>query len=172
VSDTSPPEQRTTAAEIKACIDSFQSRTASAVAAELKTKFKQSDKHVGEFFAAEARDAKHLMQSARSHLESTILRFLETSAGVPAVQQEGKVYPTEITPALSEVLQLTIMSTAPVARFYRTCGYDIPRKVEAEQAFMLHRLIGFALEHGDKWREVATAELDTMSAALPEAPHD
>jgi hypothetical protein len=65
------------------------------------------------------------------------------------------VYPTAITPALREVLGLMIFTTGPIAHGFRAAGEAIPTRVEDEQAFVLHWLIGLALEHGDAWRKVA-----------------
>lgn len=64
-------------------------------------------------------------------------------------------YPAEMTPALREVLGLMIMTTCPIAHGFRAAGESIPEKTEAEQAFVLHWLIGLALERGDGWRKVA-----------------
>lgn len=68
-------------------------------------------------------------------------------------------YPDEITPALREVLAMMVMQTIPVAHAYRAAGHAIPNRIEDEQAFVMHKCIKWALEHGDKWREVAYAEL-------------
>lgn len=54
---------------------------------------------------------------------------------------------------------MTCFELGPLAHGFRAAGYDIPEKAEAEQAFMLHWLIPFALEHGDRWRAAAGKEL-------------
>jgi hypothetical protein len=68
-------------------------------------------------------------------------------------------YPKELTPALREVLGMMCFELAPLAHGFRAAGYDIPEKVEAEQAFMLHWLIPFAIEHRERWRAAAGKEL-------------
>lgn len=45
------------------------------------------------------------------------------------------------------------------AKLFRELGYDIPTQAEAEQAFFIHRWLKFYLEHGEKWREVAEADI-------------
>ncbi|WP_158811214.1 hypothetical protein [Beijerinckia sp. L45] len=69
------------------------------------------------------------------------------------------VLPTTMTPAIADVLGLTIMQTAQLGRMFRDAGFDIKPKVEAEQAFVLHRFLLLALQHGDRWREEASADI-------------
>ncbi|MBQ4824405.1 hypothetical protein J4729_07555 [Leisingera sp. HS039] len=71
-------------------------------------------------------------------------------------------YPKEITPVLQEVLGLMIMQTCPIAHALRDGGESIPKKTEAEQAHVLHWMIGLALEHGDAWREKVGERLDQI----------
>ena len=73
-------------------------------------------------------------------------------------------YPKELTPALREVLGLMVFHTTPLAHAFRAAGHDIKRKTEDEQAFVLHWLIGLALEHGDGWRSKAADEIERMAA--------
>lgn len=68
-------------------------------------------------------------------------------------------YPKEMTPELREVLGLMVFTTGPIAHGFREAGEDIDCKVEAEQAFVLHWLIGLALQHGPAWRPIAAARL-------------
>ena len=77
-------------------------------------------------------------------------------------------YPREMTPALRDVLGLMNFQTGPFANALRAAGEDIPRKVEAEQAYVLHWMIGLALEHGDGWREKASQRLEEISIMLAE----
>ena len=46
-----------------------------------------------------------------------------------------------------------------MAHGFRAAGYEIETSAEAEQAFMLHWLIPFALEHGSNWRRAAAEEM-------------
>lgn len=45
------------------------------------------------------------------------------------------------------------------AQLFRSLGYDIPKKAEAEQAFFIHRWLNFYLQHGAAWRDVANADI-------------
>lgn len=76
-------------------------------------------------------------------------------------------YPKEMTPALREVLSLMIFTTGPIGHAFRDAGEEI--ECEAEQAFVLHWLIGLALEHGDGWRSLAAARIDELVAAAKKA---
>lgn len=74
-------------------------------------------------------------------------------------------YPEELTGPLREVLGLMVFETGPVAHIFRAGGAAIDQKVEAEQAYVLHWLIGLVLKHGEGWREMANAELKARRAA-------
>lgn len=71
-------------------------------------------------------------------------------------------YPTELTPALREVLGKPNFWCAPLANWLRQTGQEIESRAEAEQAAVLHWLIPIALEHGDNWREVSNARIKAM----------
>jgi hypothetical protein len=62
-------------------------------------------------------------------------------------------YPTHITPELETALGLMVWNTGKIAAVLRSGGEEITRKAEAEQAYVLHWLIGLCLKHGDKWNE-------------------
>jgi 2-methylcitrate dehydratase PrpD len=73
-------------------------------------------------------------------------------------------YPKKITPELREVLGLMNFQTCPVAHALRAAGEDIPHKTEAEQAHVLHWMIGLALEHGPAWREKVGERLKEIAS--------
>lgn len=80
----------------------------------------------------------------------------------------AKAWPEELTPELRQVLGLMLWETGPLAHLFRKAdGREIPRRAEAEQAFILHWLIGLALEHGPEWRTVAAAEIGRLHQQLP-----
>ena len=68
-------------------------------------------------------------------------------------------YPEKITPELEYALGLMVWNTGKIAAVLRSGGEEITRKAEAEQAYVLHWLIGLCLEHGDKWNEAFLARL-------------
>jgi hypothetical protein len=71
-------------------------------------------------------------------------------------------YPKEMTPALREVLGMMCFEFIKLVQGFRAAGYEIKTRAEDEQAFMLHWLIPFALEHGDNWRQAAGVELSKI----------
>jgi hypothetical protein len=73
-------------------------------------------------------------------------------------------YPKQMTTELREVLGLMPAATGPIARDFRAAGEDIPNRLEAEQAFVLHWLIGLALRNGPAWRSIAAAEIGNLPA--------
>lgn len=74
-----------------------------------------------------------------------------------------RIYPVELTAELREVLGMPNFQRAPFAHAFRDAGRaEIERRAEAEQAFVLHWLIGIVLEHGADWRKVAGAELEPV----------
>jgi len=77
-------------------------------------------------------------------------------------------YPREMTPELRHVLGLMSFQSGPVADALRATGEDIPRDTGAEQAHVLHWMIGLALEYGDGWREKVSQRLEEISTMLAE----
>lgn len=78
------------------------------------------------------------------------------------------IYPVDAPPELLHALGLMIFQTAPIARVFRAAGHDVPAKVEAEQAFILHRLVKHVLESGPLWETAFDIE---YKKALAEARH-
>jgi hypothetical protein len=50
----------------------------------------------------------------------------------------------------------------PWAHRYQAAGFAIPRKAEAEQAFIIHRIIRFYISHGEGWADAMSAELEQL----------
>lgn len=76
------------------------------------------------------------------------------------------VWPAQLTPVLREVLGLMCFQLGPAAHVYRDAGEFVDgdgaalkRRAEDEQAFMLHKIVGIALEHGEKWRGFVEADV-------------
>ena len=76
--------------------------------------------------------------------------------------------PDDLTEPVREVLSMMVWETGRLAHAYRAAGHAIAPKAEAEQAFILHRLLGFALEHGKDWRKAAGADLSATIARARE----
>jgi hypothetical protein len=68
-------------------------------------------------------------------------------------------YPTDLTPALAEVLGIPNFRLQRLWMELREAGVHINSRYEDEQAAALHFLIPFALEHGRDWQIHASARL-------------
>ncbi|WP_240733887.1 hypothetical protein [Herbaspirillum huttiense] len=83
-------------------------------------------------------------------------------------------FPDALTPELTYVLGMPNFRCAPYAEIFRGAGHDIPRKAEAEQAFVIHRMARAVLQHGAGWDAAFAAELhaaaDSAKAAAAAGP--
>lgn len=75
-------------------------------------------------------------------------------------------FPREMTNAVAEVLGLMNFQTGPIAHGYRAAGHDIKKRCEDEQAFVLHRFLLLALEHGPDWRKHAAEDMRAAAAEV------
>lgn len=80
-------------------------------------------------------------------------------------------FPAKLNIALREILGMPNFECGPIAHALRDAGRDIPRKSEAEQAFVLHWLTTLALKHGRDWKKHAADELDRATKS-PTSPSD
>ena len=84
-----------------------------------------------------------------------------------AAQRPRPDWPAELTPQLLELLGMPNFQTDPMAQAFRDAGRaNIPRRLENEQAFILHWLVGLVIEHGADWRRHAG---ETLEAVIAEA---
>lgn len=90
---------------------------------------------------------------------SAIEPVLVMDRNVAAAALLGEPFPTQLTPELLEILGMQNFNCCPMAHAFQAAGYDIPKKTEAEQAFILHWLTTLALKHGADWRIHAGEEL-------------
>jgi len=76
-------------------------------------------------------------------------------------------YPHSLNHDLLDVLGMPNFMCAPIAHAYRDAGEaDIPCKAEAEQAFVIDKLVRFVIKHGTDWRTHASAELGRIREIL------
>jgi hypothetical protein len=95
------------------------------------------------------------------------LDVLELHPDLVAAREAAKrAYPQEITPELRDVLGMMNFETCPIAHGFRDAGASIPRKVEEEQAYVLHWLIGHVLTAGPDWRKAAAIDLKAAADAI------
>ncbi|MCJ2020545.1 hypothetical protein MKK84_24480 [Methylobacterium sp. E-065] len=77
------------------------------------------------------------------------------------------IFPRELTPKVKDVLSIMCFEAGPIARAFREAGRaEIKTRAEDEQAFVLHWLLTFALEHGAEWRRRAG---ETLTPVIAEA---
>lgn len=76
------------------------------------------------------------------------------------------VLPDQMTAAIGEVLGMMVFRSGPLAHIYRAAGFDIPRKCEDEQAFILHRFLPLAILHGDAWWDHSSRDIDVQMAKV------
>ncbi len=76
-------------------------------------------------------------------------------------------YPESLTEDLQDVLGMPNFRCAPIAHAYRDAGEaTIPHKAEAEQAFVIDKLVRHVIQHGPAWRTHAGAELTRIRDIL------
>ena len=75
-------------------------------------------------------------------------------------------WPEELTPELSNILGLMCFQFIHPVEAYRKAGHTINRSAEDEQAFMLHRLIGFWFKYGEGWQQAALDDLKEVREKL------
>lgn len=63
---------------------------------------------------------------------------------------------------LKEILGRMCFNCVSFAKMLRLDGHDIPEKAEAEQAHVIHWLLGHYLKAGKDWRASAEAEVKEM----------
>lgn len=85
-------------------------------------------------------------------------------------ESPATAFPDALTPELSYVLGMPNFRCAPYAAIFREAGHDIPCKAEAEQAFVIHRMVRAVLQHGAGWDAAFAADLraaaDSAKATL------
>jgi hypothetical protein len=77
----------------------------------------------------------------------------------PAAADAQRIWPTELSATLAQILGLDMAGVGPAASTYRAAGFEIPSEPHSERAFVLHRWIALWIEHGDAWREAATLDV-------------
>lgn len=71
-----------------------------------------------------------------------------------------------LTPAIAKILGRPNFACATIAEMLRQAGQDVDHKAEAEQAAVIHYLLGLHVKHGDAWLEAAEADLKAKRAAV------
>lgn len=101
-----------------------------------------------------------------------------TPSAVSGDAGEGRGWPPALTQGLREILGIPNFQCGPMAHAYQKIGefsgddgLPLEKRAEDEQAFILHKLVGFWFEHGDGWREPAIDEIDRAAKLARAASH-
>jgi len=78
----------------------------------------------------------------------------------------------ELNADLIEILGRPSFTCIRIAQLLRLSGIDIAAKAEAEQATVIHYLLGFYLKHGSQWAEKANEDLEQRRVAAIAAQQD
>lgn len=70
------------------------------------------------------------------------------------------------TPAAQRILQFMCFELGQEAHLWARAGHDVPKKAEAEQAFMMTKMLKCAASHGDGWRDAYNAERREILAPI------
>ena len=76
------------------------------------------------------------------------------------------IFPEKMDEALADILGRPNFTLGDFARAFRDAGEPIPRKAEAEQAFMLHWMTCLYLRHGEKWHDEGGKIIDALIAKI------
>lgn len=118
-----------------------------------------------------AKEGRHdvIFNAAANEIETSRMLAVATDEAVNkalnalefAKEQFKLLWPDELTEPLREVLGMPNFQCGPLAHCYRAAGHNIARKVEDEQAFIIHRYVPLALKYGADWRKHAGNDLQT-----------
>jgi hypothetical protein len=87
-----------------------------------------------------------------------------TRASLALPKVESETWPDTLDGDLRNILGMMCFEFISLSRVYRAAGYEIPKHAEDEQAFFLHKFLGFWFEHGAEWRRAAGEELKEVRA--------
>lgn len=105
------------------------------------------------------RDQRRHGEEAPQHTEKAAFEL--------AVQEHHQSYPDTLTTDLLDVMGMPNFMCAPIAHAYRDAGLaTIAHKAEAEQAFVIDKLVRLVIAHGADWRKHASDELAKVRALL------
>jgi hypothetical protein len=99
---------------------------------------------------------------ATPSLQSQLAAVTQERDRLREAEESAVTLPDEMTPAIRDALGIMNFQSGPVAHLFRAAGYRIKPKCEEEQAFVLFWALKLAIQHGDGWREAATAELRAL----------
>lgn len=78
------------------------------------------------------------------------------------------LYPPNMTKELEDALSYMNFQTGPIAHVFQAAGFPVRRRCEAEQAFVLDRMIRAVLVHGEGWLEAFAADVQKQREIIKE----
>jgi hypothetical protein len=75
-------------------------------------------------------------------------------------------FPSALDSDLTEILGIPCFRASAMVLLFRATGTAVPRQAEAEQAFVLHWLLGLWIQHGAGWRIAAGEFLGNLNFKL------
>lgn len=108
-----------------------------------------------------------------AHFDTALVRRTDMEAQVAKIAAEmdaeiarlkENALPDQMTPDIEAALGIICFQAAPYAHAFRAVGADIPRKAEAEQAYVIFRLLKDVLRLGD-FKKAFEALLEEARAA-------
>lgn len=94
--------------------------------------------------------------------------FATKQARAQATAAPVLAYPSTLTVELEEALGFMNFKTGPIAHIFQAAGFPVKRKCEAEQAFVLDRMVRAVLTHGINWYDAfcddVRAQMDAAEA--------
>lgn len=91
--------------------------------------------------------------------------------GRAEAEAEIVAWPELLTPELRQILGMMCFQLGKFAHAYQYAGEfvgtegPLNKRAEDEQAFMLHKLVGYWFSHGEKWHEAAGDDLARIANA-------
>lgn len=91
--------------------------------------------------------------------------YSTVTAARPAPAAGDAVALPELNADLIDILGRPNFTCIRIAQLLRLSGVEIDKKAEAEQATVIHYLLGFYLKHGSQWAEKAGEDIERLRLA-------
>ena len=110
-----------------------------------------------------ARIELHIARHGREN--TTTLLLYEAMKALRAPAAEALPDLTQLNADLIDILGRPNFTCIRIAQLLRLGGVDIAKKAEAEQATVIHYLLGFYLKHGSEWAARADEDIEVRRVA-------
>lgn len=110
-----------------------------------------------------ARIELHIARHGRENTTTLLLYEAMKALRAPAVEALPDL--TQLNADLIDILGRPNFTCIRIAQLLRLGGVEIAKKAEAEQATVIHYLLGFYLKHGSQWAEKAEEDIERRRVA-------